>query len=1186
MPATKKTFDLVEPIFYDLVNEDNSLVFNEFNTAQGMDLVGYEIFKNLHDKKIKNNTVNVLTDKKGIKEVISFNSDSNLLNLDLNSFIFFGGNNVSSSSRAMTTSPSFSSSDSLVTISNYTSSPGQNFNIDFLDDEYVQIKFFDGKFTKFLNVNSNINDSDYRKLKFETVNINTNTEYYSGYKFLYNYDEKNNFLSLYHYLSGTSYGSKRFTVITTQGNELVAADPTRDSIDRGVLKVKDNINKISRDNLNTFNFYEVLSGNYNISNESVPDIKSNLLCYYPYEATTLSGSKLTGQKLFNVLNYFDLKNHISNNNYVNSVLPFEDIARQRSYNTILNENTSSEDRENLLFNYNFYTKEYIFKPDTITKFTLPDSLYPFERINIKDTNLAENGSYASLSPYFSDKIYKKIDSNENVIDPLKLEGILFGESNFPLALQNDKNLLKLQTTFIKPNNNASFLCSWLSGGVDSKGEWVDRYYFSKPNQYTEFKLGTPNNVFDNIRQANKFFLDNGIENTYFDVKSNLIFDPKTILFYERLGNKSINKVINNFDNHLVKSTLNNKFSGFELEDQNELIFSRYGYENIAIDEELDSNIFNISFDLKLDSPVSLNSYQIIGNKYEDGFAIKNNFYFTPFVYFHEGNKIFVYDSNFNLIQENIYPTIDKIKDILYLEQQSNFVIITDDSIVKTSFTGEIIDVNTISDIDLKTDAGVILSGYKSRFFFDYNKAIFNLSSYDAGEHWRYNPPVVCDLNNLSISALETLSDVPLSSFDNILKPRGKNFVGVNGKSPVLLTDNIVASINSKYSSFNDAVTFTNIDDNKEIYEPIKGFDRIIYSIASLDKKLYIQSFDYDGNGKISIYSSEREYLTSFGLSAASVSGLYLDFIEEDKEIKLLSFSRKDDKKIVADKINLSNYTKETYFLDITGADINLLENNGNFMSPVNFQYLNNKYSEYQDKLCFQFNIDNYLKSLFLNPEWQEDDPDSWNNPGAGYAPWDAQLLDKTTESVEEVIVEFPYTNLNNTISIDFNIPGGLINLYFNGELLRSITFESNIIPNNRILYPNIFINVPNLFRDSITDFVNSNQFYGTGGSISNLKVYNTTINRSLAEYLYLKDKKIDDLNFDIPCGTRNNIEEVDNLYSYIIPGRKDNNIKIYIKNAYMDETTKATVKEYLKNTLPRQLPSNVDFVDFNFDINT
>ena len=47
MPVTKKTFDLVEPIFYDLANEDNTLIYNEFNTAQGMDLVSYEIFKDL-----------------------------------------------------------------------------------------------------------------------------------------------------------------------------------------------------------------------------------------------------------------------------------------------------------------------------------------------------------------------------------------------------------------------------------------------------------------------------------------------------------------------------------------------------------------------------------------------------------------------------------------------------------------------------------------------------------------------------------------------------------------------------------------------------------------------------------------------------------------------------------------------------------------------------------------------------------------------------------------------------------------------------------------------------------------------------------------------------------------------------------------------------------------------------------
>jgi hypothetical protein len=34
---------------------------------------------------------------------------------------------------------------------------------------------------------------------------------------------------------------------------------------------------------------------------------------------------------------------------------------------------------------------------------MPNNLFPFEKININDTGLADNGSFASTNPYFSDK---------------------------------------------------------------------------------------------------------------------------------------------------------------------------------------------------------------------------------------------------------------------------------------------------------------------------------------------------------------------------------------------------------------------------------------------------------------------------------------------------------------------------------------------------------------------------------------------------------------------------------------------------------------------------------------------------------------------------------------------------------------------------------------------------------------
>ena len=87
------------------------------------------------------------------------------------------------------------------------------------------------------------------------------------------------------------------------------------------------------------------------------------------------------------------------------------------------------------------------------------------------------------------------------------------------------------------------------------------------------------------------------------------------------------------------------------------------------------------------------------------------------------------------------------------------------------------------------------------------------------------------------------------------------------------------------------------------------------------------------------------------------------------------------------------------------------------------------------------------------------------------------------------------------------------------------------------------------------------------------------------KYLYLKNKKIDNLIFDIPCGMRNNVEEINNLYNYNIPGRKNNNLKIYIKNGAFDIQTQENITNFIDKKIGNVLPANVENIEYDFSIN-
>jgi len=855
MPVIKKPFSFIEPIFFTLQNEDNNLINNEIVTSQGLYLVDYEVIIDAYTHKIKNSTVNILTNQKRYQDFLIFGSNLKIERTDLNTRLQFAGLGEGYRNRTLNAITNLSLSASDIYISSEVDVETQYFNIDFIDEEYLSIRLYDGEFTKYLCTNQDFNDANYKQLSFKVIKTDSLELYTSAYLFNYNYDKENNYLTLSQILTtGAPIDPNpgQYNIITTSAGGLYAQRPTLSGFTNGVIKLSNNFNNVKDDFLHTFTTYEVNSGKYEISNESLTGIESNFLCNYAYEVTSLSGNE---QKIVNVLNLFNLKNEVSHGNYINGNLPFKDKSTERRYTNILNENTQSQGSENIMLGYNFYTKEYLFNPDKYTAFTLPGSLFPFNRININDTSLADRGSYAALSPYFSDKVFKKVDRNKNANNKTRVEGALFTVSDLPINLQDSSNVLQLQDVVFDTINNGTVLCSWLSGDEKTKGTWYDRFYLPQSTSYTTALTGTGVPIFDNIRQALSLFDNNGIENTYYDVKSNLSFEPKSTLYYQRIGHNYINETINNFDEYLVKNTFNNIFSGQEIQNSNILNFASNSYDYIDVDTQINSNQFNVSFDLNLDTPTSLDSYQIFGNHFEDGFTLKNNFYFTPFVYMVEGNKLYIYDSNFNLIQINTYPTITTIKDLLYLEQGSNFVIIGDDVIIKSSFTGRVLDERRASTFDEDQSANAILSGYKSRYIYDYNQVIFNTD----GPKSNY-----LNLNSLQVTTSAT-SATKLDLGNTVLKVEN-SFKSIPGAGAVKLTNDIAVSLSAVNNPYYNNINYIDMQTNENLYNSLSAFDKKIYSLESYDERLYVQSFDSSNQGYIHILDTTRELISSFSLN--------------------------------------------------------------------------------------------------------------------------------------------------------------------------------------------------------------------------------------------------------------------------------------------------------------------------------
>lgn len=1166
-----------------------SLINDKFQSVQGFNFVDYKIFDNINDVKSKNYSVNILTDQLTEKSFIN-PSDKNDFNNSITTKLAFNGTNSISSNNLLRytfTDNELSSSQTL----GFNVNDNTSVTIEFIDDENCKIKTNMNGEDKFLSFEKNE-----KIIYFAPV-----TTYYNSLSnetvFQYNYDKDNQLIvfSLSADNELLTLGPNSGTLSAIPDNQFINGILSNSTIAKIVNPEKN----ILFNSFNNFVYYDINDFNKatqpKVADISLSGLSSNYLAYILPE-----NIKFDGENYNSDLRFFNTKNQLNDSYNVTDVSNFGDRTTKRNYTSLLNTDFKEKSFENLNLGYNFNHKDYTFIPDKVNKFTLPNSLAPFRRININDSNLSNNGGLAGESPYFSDKIFKLLDKNKNSIPQNQNEGNLLKENDFFVLLQNN-NFLNLNDQRADFENNGVFLCSWLSGNDYEKGIWYDRYYNPKRISFTSALTGNTLQSFFYDTLAKRYFNENNIESIYYDVKSNMVFEPFSTYYYQRVGNEYVTKIIEDQKNRLLKDTFNLTFTG------NQIQKSIFNLEEFAIDSfniGPNDKSFSIKFDLELNSLSSLNTYNLIGNYYEDGISLSNNFYVTPFIYIQSGNKLVIFDSYFKNIQTVTYDDITAIHDILFLEQTNNLILVCNDRLIKTSFNGNIID-------QVLTPLALRILDYKDRIVSDNQIATILKNSVQVGSE---NVDFVkLDLKTLSISAdIDTNRDpVKNLSGDSIVFTSSgiKSFQGFNGK---FLDENIGVSLNNRGSYLSGAsntVNFVNLTNNSLVNNGLSGGDNnLIYDINTFNKELYIQIFNRDPalperfntsiQGKIFRYDTLRNVISTYNLSTSATSGYKLDFINENDEIKLLSFSRDSNNNLLVDKFSLINTISSSHSLSsssigklqapaLTGGD-----SLGNFYfpNPVGFSNIEAKYKDKQGNLLFRLNLNEEDKTKLRKDTWNVTSDltgfNAWSGLiGSDKQNWQTFFTDQKIFEQTEYFVKYDINKLENTFTFNFNLENGIIDLYLNNRNVEKISFKPNRLLIDNFLSPPFFFNNPVIINSNVDSILQSNSYFSKGGKIKNLKIYKDFASNDFLKFLYLQNKPFDPLILDIPCGSRSNFEEINNLYGFNLPGAKNNTLKIYIKNSEINEKSKEKIINLLTNKLKDNLPSNIDKIIFDLDIN-
>jgi hypothetical protein len=261
-------------------------------------------------------------------------------------------------------------------------------------------------------------------------------------------------------------------------------------------------------NTSWVHYYKELADKENLLNVEINEPKSfhrvrvNNLIISPYESTIDIASESIN------INHLPLKNMMTpEQNY--TIEP-----KRREYNKIFTGDKDDTGYEKTILSYEADTKLQILDVNKDTYFH-----YPFEapQIALSASGLIESGALAGSTPFNSDKIFKKNAKYEDFM--------YWGESKQIFGC-----------------DDGVWLCAWLSGSNGSSFEgldksiWVDRWYDpSKLTEETALSLG-----------YNTFNLEIKTP-VFFDVPSELTFDPGVYYYYHRTGNDDIKVITDTFN---------------------------------------------------------------------------------------------------------------------------------------------------------------------------------------------------------------------------------------------------------------------------------------------------------------------------------------------------------------------------------------------------------------------------------------------------------------------------------------------------------------------------------------------------------------------------------------------------------------------------------------------------------------
>jgi hypothetical protein len=610
-------------------DEDLFFISRKDITEEGLGFFKENYLKNVSDSKINNYSSLILSKKQKISDVL----DLKRLDLKKPSQVFNTSIVDNNTNLYLTVT-----SSNVNALDYYFSEKDQKFINSY--DRIFEINLLD---ETNLIISHKARDRNIYYLNYNSINLNfTPVSSLQTSVFKYILDKKNNKLALFH-------KSEIETVLISTSALAFSTSNLLNSFTANCFNVNFYIQNLEPKINTSWISYDFNNKNqYQIVNErSRSNLENNILVSTQYSYVTSNEVKA---------NFLNLKNQKTHKNYShrsdylekrNDQIP---VVDNREYYGLNSGNEQEKGDYSITLNYEFYNADYKMESDKYTVFFTPESLYPYEQININDLEWNKRGAIAGDTPYTSDKIFQRQNPNQA--------------------------------------GNAEYLCSWLHKNRRGETIWLDRYYYPEKTSYSKalessfsysyedpvyriletkllsseyydvpFVYNSLAEEFLNTPQSIKSALY-GIN--FFDKRSDLVIKPNTEYIYHRIGNTYVKNILESIQDSLIQNGLELKtyfnsdiFYEGEVDDI-EYIFDNNSYMRIENYEGInDENQFTLSFWMKSDNWSKGFGHQILGNLNDKGFSLLNDQKITPLIMVQNKNNINVYNTNFELVDQTV-----------------------------------------------------------------------------------------------------------------------------------------------------------------------------------------------------------------------------------------------------------------------------------------------------------------------------------------------------------------------------------------------------------------------------------------------------------------------------------------------------------------------------------------------------